>query len=620
MSSPIRKIVSSSQRVTLVAVAFTTALIIVGTAIIVYQSRAPRITKINYSELYKIAEAGSAVSLAIESDTLTVQNKQGASLQATVTSDAIRQGVVEQFRKNNVPIEFQPVQATWTATVLTWGLPILTVLLMGFIGWRVYANMNGSVGSFSLENQNGKQNVSFGDVAGVDEATSELAETIDFLRDPARFGRLGGRVPRGILLYGPPGTGKTLLARAAAGEAGVPFLSASGSSFQEKFAGVGASRVRRLFAEGKKLSPCIIFIDEIDALGRHRGRSNDSAAADQDQTLNQLLIEMDGFDQTSAIVVIGSTNRPDVLDRALTRPGRFDREIAVNLPDVRGREAILRVHARRMQLDPQLDLNWVARGTPGFSGADLANLLNEAAIAATRDYSEAVGRGHIEYARDRILMGAERHGFMMDEDERYATAVHEAGHVAVGLAVKNGDPIHKVSILPRGRALGVTQSLPERDRLMKKREYLEDQIAVLLGGRAAEQILLSTMTAGASNDIQRAVEIARSMVSEFGMSPLGPIYLGDPRDQSASAPLSQTLLDRVEEAVNNIINNQLAKACEVVTAKQDSIARLVELLLEHDTVEADGIEQCFAAEQTKQIGEPSNFPAQLAALQQPAAI
>ncbi len=620
MSSPIRKIVSSSQRVTLVAVAFTTALIIVGTAIIVYQSRVPRITKINYSELYKIAEAGSAVSLAIESDTLTVQNKQGASLQATVTSDAIRQGVVEQFRKNNVPIEFQPVQATWTATVLTWGLPILTVLLMGFIGWRVYANMNGSVGSFSLENQNGKQNVSFGDVAGVDEATSELAETIDFLRDPARFGRLGGRVPRGILLYGPPGTGKTLLARAAAGEAGVPFLSASGSSFQEKFAGVGASRVRRLFAEGKKLSPCIIFIDEIDALGRHRGRSNDSAAADQDQTLNQLLIEMDGFDQTSAIVVIGSTNRPDVLDRALTRPGRFDREIAVNLPDVRGREAILRVHARRMQLDPQLDLNWVARGTPGFSGADLANLLNEAAIAATRDYSEAVGRGHIEYARDRILMGAERHGFMMDEDERYATAVHEAGHVAVGLAVKNGDPIHKVSILPRGRALGVTQSLPERDRLMKKREYLEDQIAVLLGGRAAEQILLSTMTAGASNDIQRAVEIARSMVSEFGMSPLGPIYLGDPRDQSASAPLSQTLLDRVEEAVNNIINNQLAKACEVVTAKQDSIARLVELLLEHDTVEADRIEQCFAAEQTKQIGEPSNFPAQLAALQQPAAI
>jgi cell division protease FtsH len=616
MPSPIKKIVSRSQRVTLILVAASVAaVLIVAIAAIIRPGSAPQISKINYSELYQIAETGSAVSLAIESDTLTVQSKQGVSLQALVTSDAIRQGLIEQFRKNNVPIEFRPVQTSWTTTLLTWGVPVVTVLLLGAIGWRVYASMNGGVGSFSMTNQNGKQSVSFGDVAGVDEATSELSETIDFLRDPARFGRLGGRVPRGILLYGPPGTGKTLLARAVAGEAGVPFLLASGSSFQEKFAGVGASRVRRLFAEGKKLSPCIIFIDEIDALGRQRGRGNDSATADQDQTLNQLLIEMDGFDQGSAIVVIGSTNRPDVLDRALTRPGRFDREIAVNLPDVRGREAILRVHARRMQLDQELDLSWVARGTPGFSGADLANLLNEAAIAATRDNSEAVGRTHIEYARDRILMGAERHGFMMDQDERYATAVHEAGHVAVGMTVKNGDPIHKVSILPRGRALGVTQSLPERDRLMKKREYLEDQIAVLLGGRAAEQILLSTMTAGASNDIQRAVEIARSMVSEFGMSPLGPIYLGDPRTE----PLSQSLLDRVEEAVNSIINTQLAKACDVVTSKQESIARLVELLLEYDTVEADGIERCFAAKQTTQLGRAPNIPPQLAPMPQPTA-
>jgi cell division protease FtsH len=613
MPSPIRKIVASSQRVTFILIAVAAVVLIAATAIVIYQSRAPRTSKINYSELYQIAETGSAASLIIESDTLTVQSKQGASLQATVTSDAIRQGLVEQFRKNNVPIEFRPVQASWTATALTWAAPLVTVLLLGFIGWRVYASMNGGVGSFSIGNQNGKQVVSFADVAGVDEATSELSETIDFLRDPARFGRLGGRVPRGILLYGPPGTGKTLLARAVAGEAGVPFLLASGSSFQEKFAGVGASRVRRLFAEGKKVAPCIIFIDEIDALGRQRGRGNDSATADQDQTLNQLLIEMDGFDQSSTIVVIGSTNRPDVLDRALTRPGRFDREIAVNLPDVRGREAILRVHARRMELDTELDLSWVARGTPGFSGADLANLLNEAAIAATRDNSEAVGRTHIEYARDRILMGAERRGFMIDEDERYATAVHEAGHVAVGMAVKNGDPIHKVSILPRGRALGVTQSLPERDRLMKKREYLEDQIAILLGGRAAEQILLSTMTAGASNDIQRAVEIARSMVSEFGMSPLGPIYLGDPRTE----PLSQSLLDRVEEAVNNIINTQLAKACEVVTGSQDSIARLVELLLEHDTVEADGIEQCFAADEINSI---VGLPPKLITTSQPATV
>jgi cell division protease FtsH len=589
MPSPAKKIVATSQRVVLFT-SVIAALLIAATVVIFLQTRTPKISKINYSELYQIAETGSAASLVIESDTLLVQSKQGVTLQAMVTSDAIRQELVQEFRKHNVPIEFRQVEAGWGATLLNWGVPLVTVLFLGLIGWRVYAGMNGGIGSFSMPDQNGKPNVSFADVAGVDEATAELAETIDFLRDPARFGRLGGRAPRGILLYGPPGTGKTLLARAIAGEAGVPFLLASGSSFQEKFAGVGASRVRRLFAEGKKVSPCIIFIDEIDALGRQRGRGSDSAAADQDQTLNQLLIEMDGFDQSSSIVVIGSTNRPDVLDRALTRPGRFDREIAVNLADVRGREAILRVHARRMRLDADLDLSWVARGTPGFSGADLANLLNEAAIAATRDNSPAVGRAHIEQARDRILMGAERHGFMVDEDERYATAVHEAGHVAVGVAVRNGDPIHKVSILPRGRALGVTQSLPERDRLMKKREYLEDQIAVLLGGRAAEQILLSTMTAGASNDIQRAVEIARAMVSEFGMSPLGPIYLGDPTRE----PLSQSLLDRVEEAVNNIINTQLARACETVTASQDSIARLVELLLEHDTVEADGIEQCFA--------------------------
>jgi len=593
MPSPIRKTVFSSQKLILLF-AVPLAIALIATAVIISQSRAPQIATINYSELYQIADAGSATSLLIEGDTLTVQSKSGTSLQATVTSEAVRQGLVEQFRKNNVPIEFRQPKMTWGATFLAWIAPLATVMLLAVIGWRVHASMSGGVGGFSAPNQNGKQDVTFSDVAGVDEAISELAETIDFLRNPERFGRLGGRAPRGILLYGPPGTGKTLMARAAAGEAGVPFLLASGSSFQEKFAGVGAARVRKLFAEGKKLSPCIIFIDEIDALGRQRGRSNDSATADQDQTLNQLLIEMDGFDQSSSIVVMASTNRPDVLDRALTRPGRFDREIAVNLPDARGREAVLRVHARQLQLESELDLNWIARGTPGFSGADLANLLNEAAIAATRDDSLAVGRSHIEWARDRLLMGAERHGFMIDEDERYATAVHEAGHVAVGLAVKNGDPIHKVSILPRGRALGVTQSLPERDRLMKKREYLEDQIAVLLGGRAAEQVLLNTMTAGASNDIQRAVEIARSMVSEFGMSPLGPIYVGDPRGANAP-PLSQTLLDRIEEAVNDIINKQLAIACETVTASQDSIGRLVELLLEQDTVEADGIEACFAA-------------------------
>jgi cell division protease FtsH len=592
MPTPLPKLFLRPRRTFIVATSAVLTILVIATAIILYQRSQPVVEKINYSQLYNVAQSNSGVALVIEGETLTVRTASGSLVEATVTGQAAQQEVIELFRKNNAPIEFRPVQPGLAITLLNWLLPILMVGALGIVGWRLYANMSGR-GAFEVNDSNGKQDVGFDDVAGVDEARNELAETIEFLKDPVRFGRLGGRVPRGILLYGPPGTGKTLLARAAAKEAGVPFLAASGSSFQEKFAGLGAARVRHLFGKGRKLSPCIIFIDEVDALGRQRGRGGDSASADQDQTLNQLLIEMDGFDQSSAVVVIASTNRPDILDKALTRPGRFDREIAVNLADVRGREAILQVHARNLTLEPGLDLQWIARGTPGFSGAELANLMNEAAIAATRDGSEAIGRPHIEFARDRILMGAERQGFMMDEEERYATAVHEAGHVAVGLAVENGDPIHKVSILPRGRALGVTQQLPERDRLMKKREYLEDQIALLMGGRAAEQVLLQTMTAGASNDIERAVEIARRMVSEFGMSRLGPIHLGQP-DQ----PHSQTMLDRIEEATNELINEQLERACAVVERERESIARLVEMLMEHDTLDAPEIMTCFGSDQS----------------------
>lgn len=588
MPPPISKLLPASQKIRLLVVSALLASLLVATIVLVYHRFRITTQHINYSQLYQIAESSSAASLTIEGETLIVATLDGRLLEATVTSGTAQEGIVELLRKRNVPIEFRPVQPTMIVTVLSWLLPLTVVAALGLIGWRVFGSVNGRDSNFQPTDSKGKQTVSFNDVAGVDEAKAELSETIEFLRDPQRFGRLGGRAPRGILMSGPPGTGKTLLARAAAHEAGVPFLSVSGSSFQEKFAGIGAARVRRLFAQGRKLAPCVIFIDEIDALGRQRGRGGDSASADQDQTLNQLLVELDGFDQSTSIVVIGSTNRPDILDQALTRAGRFDREITVNLADVRGREAILDVHAKELTLEPELDLRWIARGTPGFSGADLANLLNEAAIAAARDNSEAINRTHIEYARDRILMGAERQGFMMDEEERYATAVHEAGHVAVGLAMKHGDPIHKVSILPRGRALGVTQSLPERDRLMKRVEYLEDQIATLLGGRAAEQILLSTMTAGASNDIERAVEIARRMVSEFGMSPLGPIHLG-----KADDPHSQTLLDRVEEATNEIINSQMARACELVRSSEASIARLVAGLMERDTLDSDQIKECF---------------------------
>ena len=589
MPSPLPRLIPRSQKVGLVAVSGLLVLLIIASVYIVYHRHQPVVHEINATQLRALGENSEATKLRVEDETMIVTGKDGSISQAIVTNLATQNDIINVFNNNKLQVEFSSLKPSGFSTAMTWIIPLLTFAVLGFVVWRVYAHVGGGrSGDFSLVDSNGKQSVNFADVAGVDEAKAELAEMIEFLKDPDKFGRLGGRAPRGILLSGPPGTGKTMLARAAANEAGAPFLSVSGSSFQEKFAGLGAARVRRLFAEARQHSPCVIFIDEIDALGRQRGRGGDSASADQDQTLNQLLVEMDGFDQHSGMVIIASTNRPDILDTALTRPGRFDREVVVNLADKNGREAILKVHARGLKLEEGLDLKWIARGTPGFSGADLANLLNEAAIAATRDNSEAIARKHVEYARDKILMGAERQGFMMDEEERYATAVHEAGHVAVGLAVKNGDPIHKVSILPRGRALGVTQALPERDRLMKKREYLEDQIAMLLGGRAAEQLLLDTMTAGASNDIERAVEIARKMVAEFGMSPLGPIHLGKPED-----PHSQALLDRVENATSDIINAQMKRALEVVDHERESIARLVEGLMERDTLEADEIRLSF---------------------------
>jgi cell division protease FtsH len=549
---------------------------------------------VNSTELRQMADSRQANLLKIDGELLTASLRDGTQIQAVVTNPVAQSELIALYDKSNVPVEYISLRPGTLSNTLAWVIPVLSLGVFVFLFWRIYASVGGKGGDFNPGNSQGKQNVGFDDVAGVDEAKAELSETIEFLRDPLKFGRLGGRAPRGILLSGPPGTGKTLLARAAANEAEVPFLSVSGSRFQEKFAGLGAARVRRLFAEARKLSPCVIFIDEIDALGRQRGRGGDSASTDQDQTLNQLLVEMDGFERLSGVVVIASTNRPDILDSALTRPGRFDREITVNVADVRGREAILKVHSKGLTLEDGLDLSWIARGTPGFSGAELANLMNESAICATRENSDAICRQHVEYARDKILMGAERQGFRMDEDERYTTAVHEAGHVAVGMAVKNGDPIHKVSILPRGRALGVTQSLPERDRLMKKKEYLEDQIAILLGGRAAEQVLLDTMTAGASNDIERAVEIARKMVTEFGMSPLGPIHLGKPED-----PHSQALLDRVENAIGSLIAAQMARACEIVEANRAGINLLVEGLMEKDTLDSEEIRLSFTDERVQ---------------------
>ncbi|HUQ31561.1 MAG TPA: AAA family ATPase, partial [Pyrinomonadaceae bacterium] len=433
MPSPLTRLNPRTQKASLIVAIGLLLLLVTASLFIIYQRNQVVVQEINSTQLRALGETGAAVSLKVDDETLIVTGRNGLLSKAIVTNAATQNEIINVFVKNNLPVEFRSLKPSGFSTAMTWLIPFLSVGVMAFVFWRVYAHMGGRGGDFNLVDSNGKQAVNFADVAGVDEAKAELSETIEFLRDPLKFGRLGGRAPRGILLSGPPGTGKTMLARAAANEAGAPFLSVSGSSFQEKFAGMGAARVRRLFAEARKLSPCVIFIDEIDALGRQRGRSNDSASADQDQTLNQLLVEMDGFEVHSGMVIIASTNRPDILDSALTRPGRFDREVAVNLADANGREEILKVHARGLKLEEGLDLRWIARGTPGFSGADLANLLNEAAIAATRDNSEAIGRPHVEYARDKILMGAERQGFMMDEEERYATAVHEAGHVAVGL-------------------------------------------------------------------------------------------------------------------------------------------------------------------------------------------
>jgi cell division protease FtsH len=549
--------------------------------------RVSRERTIGYTDLSALASGGGVRAVHVDGDRFVIDTTAGEAVAAVVDDRDARHAIVERFVAAGVPLDFEtrePGPATRAATVLG---PLLAVALVG-AAWLVLNRRKNRAHVAAHRGETGGIKVGFADVAGMDEVKEALAETVEFLKSPERFGRLGGRAPRGVLLTGAPGTGKTLLARAVATEAGVPFLSASGSSFQEMFVGVGASRVRSLFSEARRSAPCIVYIDEIDAVGRARGRGGDSASGDHDQTLNQLLVEMDGFDHTSGIVVMASTNRPDILDPAIVRPGRFDRQIVVPLPDVRGRLEILHVHARPIELDAAIDLQHVARGTPGFSGAELANLLNEAAILAARESAPAVDVSHIERARDRVLMGMERRGVLVDEDERYATAVHEAGHVAVGVVATNTDPVHKVSILPRGRALGVTHSLPEKDRLMYRREYLEDQIAMMLGGRAAEMEILGTMTAGAADDIERAAGLARRMVAELGMSDLGPICVKD-----THGPASQALLDRVEETSRRMLEEQLGRARSIVRERRASIERLVGALLERDTIGADEIRGCF---------------------------
>ena len=485
---------------------------------------------------------------------------------------------------------------TWLANAL----PVLLLLGLWIFFMRQMQSGGNKALSFGksrarlLSSQQKK--VTFKDVAGVDEAKEELQEIIEFLREPQKFQKLGGRIPKGVLLVGPPGTGKTLLARAVAGEANVPFFSISGSDFVEMFVGVGASRVRDLFEQGKKNAPCIIFIDEIDAVGRHRGAGLGGGHDEREQTLNQLLVEMDGFESNEGVILIAATNRPDVLDPALLRPGRFDRRVVVPRPDVGGREAILKVHTKKIPLAEDVDLSVLARGTPGFSGADIANLVNEGALLAARQNRKHVTMVDFESSKDKVLMGAERKSMILSDEEKKNTAFHEAGHALVGLIVPNADPLHKVTIIPRGMALGVTMQLPLDDKHTYTRDYLESKLAIAMGGRAAEELFLHQITTGAGNDIEQATEIARRMVCEFGMSDLGPlafgknqqeIFLG--RDLATSRDFSEDTAIKIDQEVKKFVTTAYERAKEILTTHREALVRIAEALLVREVLDASEV-------------------------------
>ena len=519
------------------------------------------------------------------------------------TATYLDRGLVGDLLANNVKFDVKPrEESSFLMTLLvSWG-PML--LLIGvWIYFMRQMQGGGKGGAFSFgkskarmmdENNN---TVTFADVAGCDEAKEEVREVVDFLRDPSRFQKLGGRIPRGLLLVGPPGTGKTLLAKSIAGEAKVPFFSISGSDFVEMFVGVGAARVRDMFENAKKNAPCIIFVDEIDAVGRQRGAGLGGGNDEREQTLNQMLVEMDGFETNLGVIVVAATNRPDILDAALLRPGRFDRQVYVTLPDIRGREQILNVHMRKIPMGSDVNASVIARGTPGMSGADLANLCNEAALMAARRNGRMVEMEDFERAKDKIFMGPERKSMVMPEDERKNTAYHESGHALIGNLLPKCDPVHKVTIIPRGRALGVTMSLPENDRYSYDREYMLNQIAMLFGGRIAEEVFMNQMTTGASNDFERATQIARDMVMRYGMSDaLGPmvyaenegeVFLG--RSVTKTTNISEQTMQAVDAEVRRIIDSQYKMARDLIESHSDQMHAMAKALLDWETIDADQI-------------------------------
>jgi cell division protease FtsH len=546
-----------------------------------------------FSEFVRQVESGEVGQVVIGERDLRVTLRTGATETTVAPPEFLGSNAafVTDLVRRQVRVEVTPLP---DPAALNYGAIATAVAFFGLLCFTVYRTTAGRIPSFSGRTrvaEPGEHVITFQDVAGVDEAKDEVREIVDFLREPSRFEAIGGRIPRGVLLVGPPGTGKTLLARSIAGEACVPFLFASGSDFVEMYAGVGASRVRRLFKDARRHPSCIIFIDELDAVGRSRG-GNSLSHEEREQTLNQLLVEMDGFERHSGIVVVAATNRQDILDPALLRPGRFDRQVTVGNPDLRGREAILRVHARKIVTDERVDFRPIARGTPGFSGADLANLVNEAALFAARAGRKTVTDRDLQEARDKVLMGVERRSIALSEMDRVNCAYHEAGHAVVAALLPNADPLHKVTIVPRGRAMGVTMQLPEADRHTYTKVFLETQVAVLMGGRVAEEIFMNHMTSGASNDIERATDIAQHMVCEFGMSALGPLAFrkpGNAFEQDRAHAVSEATAQRVDEEISKVVKDAYDHAKRIIERNQEAVRALAEALLEQESLEADEI-------------------------------
>ncbi len=555
---------------------------------------------VSLSQFMSDVDAGKVKEVTVTGTEVKGKFADGGAFHTTATANYFDSNAIKALRDKGVNITIRDQQSnSWPSWLLQMS-PLILIGALWFIMIRQMQTGGNKALSFGKSRARllsmQQKKVTFKDVAGVDEAKEELREIIEFLREAQKFQKLGGRIPKGVLLVGPPGTGKTLLARAVAGEANVPFFSISGSDFVEMFVGVGASRVRDLFEQGKKNAPCIIFIDEIDAVGRHRGAGLGGGHDEREQTLNQLLVEMDGFESNEGVILIAATNRPDVLDPALLRPGRFDRRVVVPRPDVRGREEILRVHSRKIPLSEDVDLSVLARGTPGFSGADLANLINEAALLAARQNRKTVSMYDCELAKDKVLMGAERKSMILSDEEKKVTAFHEAGHALVAVLSKHSDPLHKVTIIPRGMALGVTMQLPIDDKHTYTRDYLITRLAIMMGGRLAEELFLDTMTTGAGNDIEQASELARKMVCEFGMSDLGPLTFGKKEEQiflgreiAQHRDYSEETAIRIDGEVKRFIDNAYNSARDILSNNREVLTRIANALLEREVLDAQEI-------------------------------